>query len=102
VVFWKQSCVAPVKGNKKGPVKGPVAKFDHRINRKNKMRLHYVAICVGGSSGSSSWEGFCSFLWVLAMRRFRSIIRSFKAASRSCDVYGSKRDGWVKVGFRGV
>jgi hypothetical protein len=35
------------------------------------------------------------------MRRFSRIIRSFKAASRSCDVYGSKRDGWVKVGFRG-
>jgi hypothetical protein len=36
------------------------------------------------------------------MRRESRIIRSFKAASRSCDVYGSKRDGWVKVGFHGV
>ena len=78
-------------------MKGPVAKLNHRIDRKNKIRLLHVAICVGGSSGSSSWEGFCSFEWVLAMRRDSSSIRSFKAASRSCDVYGSKRDGWVMV-----
>ena len=82
-------------------MKGTAAKFNHRINRKNKIRLHYVAICVGGSSGFSSRLGFCSFMWVLAIRRDSSSIKSFKAASRSCDVYGSKRDGWVKVGFRG-